>query len=210
MIGSNIYITNRYYFNNYVSTLIKQYQSRVVLDGGTFEAQSCLNATLTGINESILNKATLLLTPNAYKTSKLYSIIPSNGNGDFTSSRAGSATETASNGLIEDVPYNLFQYSEEFSNGYWGKTSGTITPNVTTAPDGTLTADLFTKTVSINTVSNINRTSTTFYLGVITISLYVKKNVGDIVGIRLVSGTQFNYNFTTGAFSDIQDLQQEL
>jgi hypothetical protein len=153
---------------------------------------------------SLLQDASLLLTPNAYKTSKLYSIIPSNGNGDFTFSRAGSATEAMSNGLIEDVPYNLFNYSEEFSNAYWGKTSGTITPNVITAPDGTLTADLFTKTSNVNTVSNINRTSTTFYLGILTISLYVKKNVGDLVGIRLASGTQFNYNFTTGAFSDIQ------
>ena len=81
---------------------------------------------------SLLQDASLVLTPNAYTTSKLYSIIPSSGNGDFTFFRAGSATETASNGLIEDVPYNLVQYSEEFSNGYWGKTSGTITPNVTT------------------------------------------------------------------------------
>jgi hypothetical protein len=198
MIGSNIYITNRYYFNNYVSTLIKQYQSRVVLDDGTFEAQSCLNATLTGINENILKKATLLLTPNAYKTSKLYSIIPSSGNGDFTFFRAGSATETVSNRPIEDVPYNLFQYSEEFSNTYWGKPNGTLTPNVITAPDGNLTADLFAKTGVINSVSNISRTSSTFYLGIITISVYVKKKVGDIVGLRLASGTQFEYNFTTG------------
>ena len=153
---------------------------------------------------SLLQNASLVLTPNAYKTSKLYSIIPSNGNGDFTFSRAGSATETVSSGLIEDVPYNLFQYSEEFSNGYWLKTSGTLTPNVTTAPDGTLTADLFTKTGAINTTSNISRAvSTTFYLGITTVSIYVKKNVGDIVGLRLVSGTQFEYNFSTGIFSNI-------
>jgi hypothetical protein len=152
---------------------------------------------------SILQNASLVLTPNAYKNSKLYSVIPSNGNGDFTFSRAGSATKTASNGLIEDVPYNLFNYSEEFSNAYWFKTSGTLTPNVATAPDGTLTADLFTKTANINQTSNINRTSTTFYLGIITISLYVKKNVGDLVGIRLVSGIQFEYTFSTGAYSNI-------
>lgn len=152
---------------------------------------------------SLLQNASLVLTPNAYKTSKLYSIIPSNGNGDFTFSRAGSATETVSSGLIEDVPYNLFQYSEEFSNVYWLKTSGTLTPNVTTAPDGTLTADLFTKTGAINTTSNISRASTTFYLGITTVSIYVKKNVGDIVGLRLVSGTQFEYNFSTGIFSNI-------
>lgn len=204
MIGSNIYITNKYYLNNYIANLIKQYQSRVALDGGTFEAQPCLSVALAEINKNILAKSTLLLTPNAYKTSKLYSIIPSNGNGDFTFSRAGGAIETVSNGLIEDVPYNLFQYSEEFSNAYWFKTSGTLTPNVTTAPDGTLTADLFTKTSNVGQTSNISRASSTPYLGIITISLYVKKNVGDIVGIRLASGIQFNYNFTTGAYSDIQ------
>lgn len=204
MIGSNIYITNKYYLNNYIANLVKQYQSRVALDGGTFEAQPCLSTALAEINKNILTKASLLLTPNAYKTSKLYSIIPSNGNGDFTFSRAGSATETVSSVLIEDVPYNLFQYSEEFSNGYWGKSNGTLTPNVITAPDGTLTADLFIKTSNVGQTSNIIRVSTTPYLGIITISLYVKKNVGDIVGIRLVSGTQFNYNFTTGAYSDIQ------
>jgi hypothetical protein len=153
---------------------------------------------------SLLQDASLVLTPNAYKISKLYSIIPSNGNGDFTFSRAGSATQTASNGLIEDVPYNLFNYSEEFSNAYWNKSSGTITTNVTTAPDGTLTADLFTKTSNVNTVSNISRTSTTFYLGVLTLSIYIKQNVGNLAGIRFIAGTQVTYNFSTNSFQDIQ------
>jgi hypothetical protein len=190
---------------SYVVRLIKQFKTRVTSDGGTFEAESCLKSSLTSLNSlAVLQQASLLVAPNAIKMAKLYSIIPSNGNGDFTFSRAGSATETMPNGLVEDVPYNLFQFSEEFSNGYWFKSAGTLTPNVTTAPDGTLTADLFTKTANINQTSNISRTSTTFYLGIVTISLYVKKNVGDLVGIRLVSGTQFNYNFTTGAFSDVQ------
>lgn len=185
--------------------LIKNFKARVLLDSGVFEADLCLKNTLTQVNAAgVLETATLVLTPNAYKASKLYSIIPSNGNGDFTFFRAGSATETASNGLVEDVPYNLFQFSEEFSNAYWNKASATLTPNVTTAPDGTLTADLFTKTANVGQTSNINRPATTPYLGIITISLYVKKNVGDIVGIRLISGVQFNYNFTTGAFSDVQ------
>ena len=145
----------------------------------------------------------MLVTPNAYKANKLYSIIPSNGDGDFTFTRDGSATVTTSNGLIEDVPYNLFQYSEELSNAYWLSTGGTITPNVntTTAPDGTSTAALFTKISSLNTVSNISRVSPIPYLGVITISLYVKQSVGDIVGIRLSTGIQFEYNFTTGTIT---------
>lgn len=151
---------------------------------------------------SLLDKTTLVLTPNAYKTSKLYSVIPSNGNGDFTFYRAGSATKTASNGLIEDVPYNLFQYSEEFSNAYWAKSNGTLAPNVTTAPDGTLTADLFTKTGA--TTSSLTRTSSTPYLGVMTLSVYIKQNVGNLAGIRFVAGTQATYNFSTDSFQDVQ------
>lgn len=153
---------------------------------------------------NLLDKATLVLTPSAIKSGKIYSIKPDNGDGDFTFYRAGSATQTSSNGLIEDVPYNLFNYSEEFSNAYWNKSSGTITPNVITAPDGTLTADLFTKTSNVNTVSNINRTSTTYYLGVLTLSLYIKQNVGNLAGIRFVTGTQVTYNFSTDSFQDIQ------
>lgn len=151
---------------------------------------------------SLLQNASLVVTPNAYKTSKLYSVIPSNGNGDFTFSRAGSATKTASNGLIEDVTYNLFQYSEEFSNIYWAKANGTLTPNVTAAPDGTLTADLFTKTGA--TTSSLTRISSTPYLGVMTLSVYVKQNIGNIAGIRFISGTQATYNFSTDSFQDIQ------
>ena len=35
---------------NYISKLIKDFKTRVALDGGTFEAQSCLKTTLTELN----------------------------------------------------------------------------------------------------------------------------------------------------------------
>lgn len=43
---------------------------------------------------------------------------------------------------------NLLTYSEQFDNAAWTKASGTISANSTTAPDGTLTADLFTETTA--------------------------------------------------------------
>ena len=53
---------------------------------------------------SLLTQASLVLTPNAYKSSKLYSIIPSNGNGDMTFTRAlSTATRINSSGFIETV-----------------------------------------------------------------------------------------------------------
>ena len=56
---------------------------------------------------SLLTQASLVLTPNAVKASKLYSIIPSNGNGDMTVVRATTATRVNSSGLIESVATNV-------------------------------------------------------------------------------------------------------
>lgn len=84
------------------------------------------------------------MTPNAVKESKVYSIIPSNGNGDFTFTRGTLAISTLTNnaGFIEIVPYNLIKFSEQFDNVAWGVLTGaSVTANTTTAPNGTSTAD---------------------------------------------------------------------
>jgi hypothetical protein len=46
MIGSNIFITNRFNYGTKVSKLIRDFKARVAAEGGTFEAESCLKATL--------------------------------------------------------------------------------------------------------------------------------------------------------------------
>jgi hypothetical protein len=115
---------------------------------------------------SLLDDASLLVTPNAEKAGKLYSIIPTNGNGDFSVTRATTATRTNASGLIESTPINeprldyslgscpnillepqrtnLALWSEDFSNASWLKSEVTITTNVATSPSGALTADKFT------------------------------------------------------------------
>ena len=51
---------------------------------------------------NLLDTASLVVTPNGYKASKLYSIIPSDGTGDMTFARTGdTATRVNSSGLIE-------------------------------------------------------------------------------------------------------------
>ena len=90
---------------------------------------------------SLLDNASLVLTPNAYKEGKLYSVIPSDGSGDFTFTRATTATRVNSDGLVELVPYNLLQYSEVLNQAIWTVNSISIDANNTTAPDGTLTAE---------------------------------------------------------------------
>jgi hypothetical protein len=50
-----------------------------------------------------MKKPVLALVPSAYKTNKVYSVLPVNGDGDFTFSRTGDGTRVKENGLIETV-----------------------------------------------------------------------------------------------------------
>jgi hypothetical protein len=68
---------------------------------------------------SFFDDASLVMIPSGYKDQKVYSVKPTDGTGDLTFSRASSATRVASNGLIEKVRTNLFEYSNTFSNAYW-------------------------------------------------------------------------------------------
>ena len=47
----------------------------------------------------------LAMIPSAYADSKLYSVLPNNGDGDFTFNRDSSATRVGSNGLIQTVGF---------------------------------------------------------------------------------------------------------
>jgi hypothetical protein len=112
-------------------------------------------------------KPKLALIP-ASQGSKVFSVLPSDGSGDFDFSRSGSATRINSQGLIETVASgqsrlnyplidgvvngcpslllepqstNLIPYSEEFDNAAWSKFRSSISPNTSISLDGTLNAD---------------------------------------------------------------------
>ena len=101
----------------------------------------------------------LALIPAA-QGAKLYSVLPSNGVGDFNFTRGTVATRINSQGLIETVAsgvsrlnyplidgvvngcpshllepqrINLIQYSEDFGNSYWTKSGATIEGDASTA-----------------------------------------------------------------------------
>ena len=108
----------------------------------------------------------IALIPSGVKAGKLYSVLPTNGDGDFTTTRASVATRVNENGLIEEVAANvprldysdgtcpslllegtatnLITYSEDFSNSGWQKVDCSITSNSAISPDGTLNADKYT------------------------------------------------------------------
>jgi hypothetical protein len=153
---------------------------------------------------SLLDTASLIVTPNAYKEGKLYSVIPSDGSGDFTFTRATTATRVNSDGLVELVPYNLLTYSEQFDNAAWGKIGAgvgaipIVTANTTASPIGTLTADRIQLSLnggtSLSDISYINQgVSTT----AATFSIYAKSNTTPCTIYFRSGSTVTTINITT-------------
>jgi hypothetical protein len=111
---------------------------------------------------SLFESASLVVTPNGTKASKLYAIKPTDGSGDLTVTRATTATRVNSSGLISSVASNvprldysngscpsilvepqrtnLITYSEDTAT--WGvNQTPIITYNNAIAPNGTQTAE---------------------------------------------------------------------
>ena len=88
-------------------SIISLFKARVLSDSGTFEAETNLENQLNALGSDLFNSASLVITPNGVKTSKLYSIKPSDGTGDLTVVRNTSATRIDENGNIVNVPANI-------------------------------------------------------------------------------------------------------
>jgi hypothetical protein len=177
---------------------------------------------------SLLDDASLLVTPNAEKAGKLYSVIPSNGNGDFSVTRATTATRTNSSGLIESTPINeprldyslgscpnillepqrtnLVTFSEQLDNAAWNKVASTITANSTTSPSGLTNADTFladgTLTSHLVQTNSISVVSGTTYTSVI----YAKKNTNNflqIISAFSAGGMFANFDLNNGVVGSV-------
>ena len=148
---------------------------------------------------SLYDKSSIALIPSGTKASKLYSVLPANGDGDFTHSRGSTATRVNKDGFIESVAANvprldypltngvvqdcshlllepsrtnLAERTEEFDNSYWTKARAVVTANQTVSPDGSQTADKYRLDCTSNRsqISRVIYTVGTQY----TTSLFVK------------------------------------
>ena len=172
---------------------------------------------------SLLDKASLIVTPNSYKESVLYSVVPNTTLGDMNVVRATTATRVNEQGLIESVGLNipridytngscpgllvepqrtnLLTYSNDFIDTAWVKLNCSITANNTTSPDGNVNASKLTSTVAGNFLYNAVTTAN----GIYTFSCFVKKLDTDNINISVTdfaTGSSFGiFNFTTGLFT---------
>jgi hypothetical protein len=147
----------------------------------------------------------LLIVPDRYKASKLYSQIPDNGAGDFTVVRNTTATRVDALGLIESVAANvprldytgggcpgllvepaatnLLLRSEEFNVSPWANRAlPIITANNAIAPNGTMSADSFN--VSDSGLSGRIQV-VALGAGTYTFSCYIKRNASSVVGAAM-------------------------
>jgi len=167
---------------------------------------------------SLLDTASLIVTPNGYKEGKLYSVIPSDGSGDMSVTRATTATRVNSAGLVEsmgnNVPRldysngtcpsllvepqrtNLFLNSSSFDNAAWTKVQTTTSANVAVSPSGIQDADKLIP----NTTSNIHYTfqSISDTIAPWTFSIYAKADGYNRIILNAYNTNFVGFNLTTG------------
>jgi|LakMenEpi03Aug12_release.lakeMendotaPanAssembly.Ray.scaffolds.fasta_scaffold137047_2 hypothetical protein len=174
---------------------------------------------------SLLTDASLIVTPNAYKASKLYSVIPNTVLGDMNIVRATTATRVNSAGLIESVAINVprldytlgscpsilvepqktnsLTYSNQFDNGIWTKNSVIVTANAAISPEGYANAKKLIST-AVSGFHSLTQLTSKSALTPYTFSFFAK---ADEIGFCIpnfsntFSGTQLlaQVNLTNGA-----------
>jgi hypothetical protein len=137
---------------------------------------------------SLLDTASLIVTPNAYKEGKLYSVIPSDGSGDMSVVRATTATRVNSAGLVELVPYNLLQYSEDFTNAAWIKITTTLTSGQSDPFGGNNAYKWNSSAIGVTQLSQLFSTGA----DVCNISIYAKAGSTSILNIWIGSAVTFD------------------
>ena len=189
---------------------------------------------------SLADDAKLLLIPTAYKSGKVYSVFPTNGDGDFDYTRSGDASRVNPGGFIETKGANIPRIDhtgggcpslllepertnyatnntsmDTYSNSVFGNNPNpTQTADYTIAPDGTLTATRLqtSKTGTNYSVISFPTTSNDGSGGgYYTASVYVKSNTGNSQSIAFYGANSAPNNRTaTTEWSRIQFTGQRL
>jgi hypothetical protein len=169
--------------------------ARATNAGGISEAQDDANSLYSRING-----ASFEFVPSSYKENTVYA--GTGVNGDLTFTRGGDAWRTNGQGLIQRVPWNLIQQSQTLNASPWTMFTGpAVTPNSTTAPDGTSTADTINSSGGGNDF--LYQTSTLTTGITYTISFYVKNLNSSTSTIWTNNAEIFNINWSGSTLTSI-------
>jgi len=182
-----------------------------------------------------MSAPSLAMIPSAIADSKVYSVLPNNGDGDFSFNRDSSATRIGQNGLIETVATdeprlnydilngvvqscpslllepastNLLTYSEDFSQ-WTSDTNTSITSNSIISPDGTQNADkLIAGSSSARQAIKLSVTAN----GDISMSVFAKKGEYSVIQFSdAINGSFFiNFDLQTGGIGSSNTMQGKI
>lgn len=102
-------------FNSIYKAIVTAFKQRVIADVGTFEAETYLESKLGMFTQDLFSNASYIISPNGYKTSKIYALKPENGSGDLDMIRKTTATRINEYGVREVVSANKVRI--DYSNG---------------------------------------------------------------------------------------------
>ena len=200
-------------------SIIALFKARVLSDAGNFEAETNLENQLNTLGSTLFDSASLVITPNGVKTSKLYAIKPDNGTGDLTVVRATTATRVNESGNIVDVPANIarIDYStgqpsilvepqmtnlwinNNNINGYSSNTyavRGSVESNAFGSGKNGITYNFLSGDTFLSSNYNI-KTFDTRSLPIIRLCLLIKNPSSDFFSIHFSFVAQNTYQFST-------------
>ena len=156
------------------------------------------------LRSSVSSYGVLALEPKLILDFK-ESVFDTNGtastfDASITHSASSNATMTDSDGLLKWRPHNVMTYSQDFTNSNWA-TNLDIFANVTTAPDGTLTADKLIEASG----EKRGRVQQNVAEAGRTIAVYAKAAEWDHVSIGVTNSSGFwsnaTFNLTSGTLA---------
>lgn len=147
-------------FNSIYKTIVSFFKARVIADAGTFESETYLENKLSMFSQNLFNNASYIISPNGYKTSKIYALKPENGSGDLDMLRNTTATRINEYGVREVVSANKVRI--DYSNG---KPCFLIEPQRTNLVYPSATA-----TTQVRAVTAVEHTLSFYGTGTVTLS----------------------------------------
>ena len=147
-------------FNSIYKEIVSLFKTRVLADAGTFEAENYLENKLSMFSQNLFNNASYIISPNGYKTSKIYALKPEDGSGDLAIIRNTTATRINEFGVREVVSANKVRI--DYSNG---KPCFLIEPQRTNLVYPSATA-----TTQVRTVTAVEYTLSFYGNGTVTLS----------------------------------------
>lgn len=194
-----------------IPSALAKFIERVTLDGGIIYDLDKLT-----IDIALIGSELLYMTPTSRKLNKLYSMLATDGSGDYTVATQSTKWVTDENGVLVEVAAgipafsyengksqlkkegqatNLVLWSEDYSQASWAKFRSEIIPNSITSPDGNLNA---------STLSVINATGGEEFIRTssvdanpATMSIYVKKGNWRYITLRSVNISIFDFDTET-------------